>query len=107
MILGILLCLEYPLEAFPALQRVEISVGVHVSQASECLNYNAMSLRKHARLSIRKLHIKNAFAILCAKHPKLQVIFAGYFFDFYEEKPIQRVSRPAWRNPSVTDLHSA
>lgn len=107
MVLGTLLYLEPPLKVFPALQRVEIVVGVHVSQAAECPDYSDVSLREHARLSIGKLDIENAFAILCAEHPKLQVMFAGCFFDFYKEEPIQKVSRPAWWNPSVTDLYSA
>jgi hypothetical protein len=92
MALGTLLCLGNSLEAFPALQMVEIVVGVHVSQATECLDYNAVSLREHARLSIGKVDIENAFTILCAEHPKSQVMFAGRFFDFYKEKPIRKVS---------------
>jgi hypothetical protein len=102
-----LLYLEHPLEAFSALQRVEIVVAVHVRQAAECLNYTDVSLREHARLSIGRLGIENAFAILCAEHPKSQVMFAGHFLDFCKMKPIRKVSRPAWQNPSMTDLYSA
>jgi hypothetical protein len=69
MALGTLLCAEHSFEAFPAIQKVEIVVGVHVGQAAECLNYNAMSLREHDRLSVGKLNIENAFAILCTEHP--------------------------------------
>jgi hypothetical protein len=107
MSLRTLLCLDRPLEAFSALQRVEIAVGVHVNQTAGCLNYNDVSLREHARLSIRKPNIENAFAILCTKHPKPQVMFTGHFFDFYKVDPIRKVNRPAWRNQSVTDLYSA
>jgi hypothetical protein len=95
MVLGVLLCSEHPLEAFLVPQRVEIVVEDHISQAAEYLDYNDVSLREHARLSIGKLNIENAFAILCAEHPKPQVMFASCFFDLYKEKPIRKVSRPA------------
>jgi ATP-dependent phosphoenolpyruvate carboxykinase len=77
MVLGTLLCSEHPLETLLTPQRVEIVVEDHISQAAECLDYNDVSLREHARLSIGKVDIENALAILCAEHPKPQVIFAG------------------------------
>jgi hypothetical protein len=97
MSLRTLFCLEHSLKAFPALQRIEILVGVSVSRATECLDYNAVPLREHARLSIGNLDNKKAFATLCAEHPRSQVMFVGVFFDLHKENPILKVSRPAWR----------
>ena len=89
MALGTLLCLEHSLEAFPALQRVEIAVGICVSQAAEYLDDNTVPVGQHARLSIGKLDIENAFAILCAEHPKSQVMFGWSFLQ-----RLQRESDP-------------
>jgi hypothetical protein len=77
-------------------------VGVHVSQAAECLDYNAVSLRKHARLSIGRLDIKNTFAILCAEHPNSQVMPAGRFFDFLGREADPK-GKPAYLAKSERD----
>jgi hypothetical protein len=98
------LCLKHCLEAFPALQRVEIDMRVRVAPAPGCLDYIAVSPREHARLGIRKLGIRNAFTALCAEHPRSQVMFTGYFIGLYKEGRVKKVRWPTWWKLGVTDL---
>jgi hypothetical protein len=98
------LCLKHCLEAFPALQRVEIDMRVRVGPAPGCLDYIAVSPREHARLGIRKVGIRNAFTALCAEHPRSQVMFTGYFIGLYKEGRVQKARWPTWWKLGVTDL---
>jgi hypothetical protein len=91
-----LLFLKHNLEAFPALQRVDITDGAFYGQTAGRLNTSYVSLREVARLRIRKPNIRNALAVLCAEHPRSQMIFTFYPFFDYEEMQMRIVRWPAW-----------